>query len=303
MTTGTVITIEELIALKRYAEKFSTPPNVNAIRQGCYLSKHRGRGMDFSEVRHYQSGDEIRHMAWRMTARTGKPHVKMYQEERERPVVILNDFAPSMFFGTVSRFKSIVAAELAALIGWMAIKRGDKTGGLMSNGERHREFMPRSREHGLLPFLAGLSELSRTWNQPTLKTPEGLNRLFSRVRRVAKPGSTLVLISDFYTCDADTQRHLTRLRAHNELLFYHVCDPLELSPPKPGVYPISNGDETMWLDLTSSAMNNQYRVFCKDRQTRVQNLAYQLHSDYFMVSVMQDLPTLARMSFQRSHYG
>lgn len=130
MTEGVTVQLDELIALRRYAQRVHYKPTGSAIRAGNHLSKLRGRGMDFAEARNYQAGDEIRHMEWRVTARTGRPHVKLYQEERERPVVILSDFNPSMFFGTRLAFKSVIAARLAAMLAWTAIKQGDRVGGL-----------------------------------------------------------------------------------------------------------------------------------------------------------------------------
>src|SRR5689334_3334240 len=99
MTDGVSCDVSELIDLRRYARSLRYQPEGRALKSGNHLSKLRGRGMDFSEVRNYQAGDEIRHMEWRVTARTGRPHVKIYQEERERAVVLLTDFNPSMLFG------------------------------------------------------------------------------------------------------------------------------------------------------------------------------------------------------------
>ena len=92
MTDGVVAELPELIALQRLAQRVRYRSDSHAANIGNYRSKVRGRGMDFSEARHYQAGDEIRHMEWRVTARTGRPHVKVYQAERERPVLLLVDF-------------------------------------------------------------------------------------------------------------------------------------------------------------------------------------------------------------------
>lgn len=130
MANGVIAELNELIDLRRYVQSIYYRPQGKAIRSGSHLSKLRGRGMDFAEVRNYQAGDEIRHMEWRVTARTGRPHVKIYQEERERPVVILTDFNPSMIFGTRIAFKSVIAARLTALLAWTVIKEGDRVGGV-----------------------------------------------------------------------------------------------------------------------------------------------------------------------------
>ena len=112
MSEGIIAELAELIQLRRYAASVRYSPDRKALRSGNHLSKLRGRGMDFAEVRNYQAGDEVRHMEWRVTARTGRPHVKIFQEERERPAVIFVDFNASMFFGTRLAFKSVIAARL-----------------------------------------------------------------------------------------------------------------------------------------------------------------------------------------------
>jgi len=243
-TSANGITAElvDLIALRRYAHTVRYRPNALAARSGLHLSKLRGRGIGFAEARNYKAGDDIRHMEWRVTARTGKPHVKVYQEERERPVVILTDFNPSMYFGTRKALKSVVAARLSALLAWTAVKQGDRVGGLIVSASRHNEFIPRAREAGMLHFLAALSEYTQDYQQfintsvsssHMLLDARPLSHALLRLRRVAKPGSILVLISDFYTMDEESEQHLNRLREHNDILAYQICDPLELAPPKP----------------------------------------------------------------------
>lgn len=165
MVDGVIAELNELINLRRYAQYARYQPEGLAIRSGNHISKVRGRGMDFSEVRHYQAGDEIRHMEWRVTARTGRPHVKIYQEERERPVVILTDFNPSMIFGTRIAFKSVVAARLAALLAWTVIKQGDRVGGVFFSATQHSEFTPKARDLSMLPMLAALSRYTNQTEQ------------------------------------------------------------------------------------------------------------------------------------------
>ena len=145
MVDGVTATLKELIDLQRYAQTGPYHPVARALRAGSNVSRLRGRGMDFAEVRNYQAGDEIRHMEWRVTARTGKPHVKLYEEERERPVIILTDFNPSMYFGTRLAFKSVIAARLAAILAWTVVKQGDRVGGFLLSAHHHHRMMRRAR--------------------------------------------------------------------------------------------------------------------------------------------------------------
>lgn len=304
MTNGVFAELSELIALQRFAQKNSYHPKSRAQRSGHHTSKVRGRGMDFSDVRNYQAGDEIRHMEWRITARTGRPHIKLYEEERERPVVILADFNPSMYFGTRLAFKSVVAAQLAAMLAWTAAKQGDRVGGFLFSATTHNDFTPRGRETGVLPFLAALSQYTRAMPaSPTSSANRPLSYALQRVRRVAKPGTVLVLISDFYNLDNDSEQHLSRLRTHNDVLVYHLCDPLEIAPPKPQHYAITNGHEEILLDTTINAVNRGYINYCEQRIATLQALLKRLQIQYTLVTANDDLPLLVRQTFPRRSHG
>ncbi|KTD46646.1 hypothetical protein Lrub_1568 [Legionella rubrilucens] len=299
MTDGVIAPLNELIDLRRYARKIHYKPGHSTVSAGSHLSRLRGRGMDFSEVRNYQAGDEIRHMEWRVTARTGRPHIKIYQEERERPVVILSDFNPSMYFGTRVAFKSVLAARLAALIAWTAVRQGDRVGGLVYSASRHDEFMPRSREAGILPWLASLSDYTSQRISTAKEEPRLLSDALLRLRRVTRPGSILVLISDFYHVDADSEKHLSRLRAHNDILIYHICDALELNPPKPDVYAITNGGEEILVDTRIHRVSEDYRHYCQQRLLNLQALCKRLQIQCVTVTAEQDLAQVVRQTFPR----
>ena len=303
MTDGIVATLPELIALQRLTQtvRYRAPSRFSQI--GSHRSKSRGRGMDFTDVRNYQSGDEIRHMEWRVTARTGRPHIKLYEEERERPVVILVDFNPSMYFGTRIAFKSLVAAKLASLIAWTASTEGDRVGGLLFSSTTHHEFTPKSRDAGVLPMLATLARYTSHPRPPIAPAPRALSDALLRVQRVAKPGTLLVLISDFYTMDDACEQHLSRLKNHNDLLAYHLCDPLELAPPKPGLYPITNGTHTLCFDTTKKNTRSAYHDACETRTQTVYTQLKRLRAQTIQVTAQSDLPLLVHQTFPRRVCG
>lgn len=303
MADGVIAELNELIQMRRYAQSVCYPPEGKAPRAGNHLSKLRGRGMDFSEVRNYQAGDEIRHMEWRVTARTGRPHVKIYQEERERPVVILVDFNPSMIFGTRIAFKSVVAARLAALLAWTVVKQGDRVGGVFFSATEHSEFTPRGRESGVLPILASLSRYTDQNEQDREAPPRALSDALVRIRRVIRPGSILVLISDFYSMDAECEKHLSRLRSHNDLLAYHVCDKIELAPPKPQQYAITDGRRELLLDTRSPSIAAAYEAYCHQRVEQLREQFKRVHSQYAQVTAETDLAQLVRLTFPRRSRG
>jgi len=302
MMNGIHADISELIALKRFAPDLNYNHKAKIRQNGNHISTLRGRGMDFAEVRNYQAGDEIRHMEWRVTARTGRPHVKLYQEEREKPVVLLVDFSPSMLFGTHIALKSVVAARLAALLSWTVIEAGDRIGGLLFSANNHYEFTPKARESSVLPLLGALSQLTQQTPLQEAKAPP-LSQILLKLYRVVKPGSTVILISDFYSLDSSCDQHLRRLRGDNDLLLYHICDPLELTPPTPGCYPISDGHKELLLDTHSKTLREAYAHYCQQRIKAIQTQCNAIQSSYMQLTASDDLTQIIRQSFRRKRYG
>lgn len=229
----------------------SAQKNINGQMSGNYLSRTKGRGMEFDEVRHYQTGDDIRAIDWRVTARTGKTHTKLFREELERPVLIATDLSASMHFGSQLLFKSVQASHLASLVAWHAKNRGDRLGGVIFNQTEHIELKPRSRKEGVLHYLHALSTLHH--NQHTQQYQQKSrqenhshddisNNYFAdncaRIRQIAKPGSLVYLITDAQQIkkintpkQQDALRHLTQISQHCELIVCLIKDSLEYELP------------------------------------------------------------------------
>ncbi len=271
---ATQASVDELIALRQLAGKLdlSQRQAARAPLAGGHASRFRGRGMDYQESRNYQPGDDIRSMDWRVTARTGRPHTKLYQEERERPVVLCVDLNPGMFFASRGALKSVVAARAASLIAWAAAAHGDRIGALLFNGDHH-ELPPRGGKHGVLHLIRQLvaqSDPLENIQQPP--HPEGLNHALARLRRVSRPGSLTVLISDFYGINEETGKHLTQLRRHNDLIAIQILDALELAPPPPARYGVSDGRQTGILDTCSANARQAYTDFFDEHHRALQEL-------------------------------
>ena len=250
---GTCVSADELLQLRHAAAGIAlgNRSRVGSMLAGGYASRFRGRGMDYLESRSYQQGDDIRNMDWRVTARACEPHVKLFQEERERPVVVMVDLNPTMFFGTRGAYKSVIAARAAALIGWAAVANGDRIGALLFNGG-HEELQPCGRRRGVLRLIRKL--VSATEPVARMKAeqhPDRLNEALPRLRRVARPGSLIFVLSDFYAMDDTSGKHLQYLRRHNDVLAVQIVDALELAPPPPGLYGVTDGVNTGILDLLS----------------------------------------------------
>ena len=263
LNSATWVTVEDLIELQRHAGKIDLTRTRSAGSRlaGNHLSRFRGRGMDYQESRAYQAGDDIRSMDWRVTARTGMPHTKLYQEERERPVVLFLDLNPGMFFGSRGMLKSVVAARAAALIAWAAAARGDRIGGMLFNGG-HRDLQPRGGRNGVLRLIRQVVEHTDPRSGVNAQPHSGgLNAALSRLRRVSRPGSLIVLLGDYYGIDDDSGKHLLRLRQHSDVVAIQIADPLEEAPPVAARYGVTAGGTPGILDTRSATAQRAYQNY------------------------------------------
>ena len=245
--------LKELLQLQAQAADLHISPNQRSTSPmaGAYRSAFRGRGMEYDETRLYLPGDDIRAMDWRVTARTDKPHTKVFREERERPVMLAIDTSTSMQFGTRVAFKSAIAAQAAALLGWGAALAGDRVGFLLFAEEQHTEWKPQKGKNGLLVGLKALTQLTPQTSQPfSQNAGADLAKVLHRLNRTAKHGHLIYIISDFLQWNSDVQSQVQRIALGNELALIQVLDALEMQLPSSGKYWISNRAGNLQLDAS-----------------------------------------------------
>ena len=211
--------------------------------------------MEYSESRIYLPGDDIRSIDWRVTARTGHTHTKLFHEDRERPVFFVVDLGGHMRFGTLRAFKSVVAAEAASLLAWAAVENGDRAGGLVFAGGRTIESRVAGGRRGALGLIRALVEIEH--DERARDAGDGLGDALARARRVVRPGTLAVVISDFSAPGDSAGQQLVRLREHNDLLCVWIYDRLESTPPPPARYPVGDGRRTAVLDARSSEVSRE----------------------------------------------
>ena len=285
---GIHLSASELIALKPRCNALSLPAHSPAASSlaGAYRSRFRGRGVDYVESRHYLPGDDIRNMDWRVTARTGRAHTKIFQEERERPVLVVVDASPSLYFGTRKRLKSVAAGQMAASVAWAAVRRGDRIGAFLFTSDDHRELRPTGGRRGAMRVIQGLVE----WLNPET-AHEGhkpLSVSLERVRHAVRPGSLVIIISDFFNLDEQCHRHLSRLRQHNDVIGCQVMDPAEQHLPV-GRFPISDGENSAMLDTHLELPRRQFNQM-SDEHVSVPRRMFQRHKCGWMVLKTSDDP-------------
>ncbi len=263
--------------------------NIHAHQSGQHLSLYKGRGMDFTESRLYQSGDDVRLLDWRVTARTGKPHTKVFSEEREQPVMLIIDMRPAMFFGTQGCYKSVMAAKVASLLAWKSLQDGDKVGGIIipscEQAKIHKPSRSQSAVSRFINTIAHASEpCSTTQKRPLVKTLKQLHPLI-------ETGTQIIMLSDFRGLDNKAVQQLTALASKSSLHLIHISDPFEIKiasdnnpdslnngedkekPPSLANLQVSNGSQT--LSLNKEALSNYRQVW----QNRIDTLTDLSHHD------------------------
>nr|CAA6810158.1 MAG: hypothetical protein PA3071 [uncultured Thiotrichaceae bacterium] len=227
---------------------------------GIHRSNFKGRGMDFAESRPYQPGDDVRTIDWRVTARTGKVHTKVFQEEREKPVLVWLDLRSPMFFGTRGCFKSVVAAEVTALLLWKTISEGDRAGGMLQDDADIQEFKPSRSRSSALDFMRQLSTV--TQNDPVKESPVKPEQMlldsWRRLRRVAEPGTQVFVISDFRAVSDKALSQLAMINRQSQLVLVSIRDPFEDQLPEQERLRLTDGSKSLWINLRQKLWRKAY---------------------------------------------
>lgn len=304
---GPYCQLSALVALRWAAKTLALPTSkrVSRPQTGSHHSRFRGRGMEFSEVRAYQAGDDVRSIDWRVTARRQKPHTKLFNEERERPVFVICDQSQSQFFGSQTTFKSVRAAEAAALFAWTALANNDRVGGVVFSEHGHKEQKPARSRKSILRLLSTITRFNHALTiEKTAESAQGtfgLNQALGEITRLVKPGTLVVLISDFHHLDRETEKHLSRIAQHNELILLRTYDPLEEKLPGRGVYPISNGEEILVVDANAARNRDQYSDWAQQHRMQLEALATKFRAHLIQCST--HTPATTSLQAVLSHLG
>jgi uncharacterized protein (DUF58 family) len=275
------ISLDELISLRHWPPARSPGRQRMAIREGHHLSNIRGRGMEYDDVREYQPGDDIRHLDWRLMARTGEAHTKLYHEERERPVFVLADLRAPMFFATQGHYKSVLACYAAAMTMWTTLANGDRVGGQFLGAGNEQLFRPSSNRQQVMAMIAALARaslgaaadpaISSTTSpivNPTVKPApqhQHLSDALAGAERYISSGTLLYIFSDFHDVDDTVQRHLMRLAQRCELKLVLISDPLEQQLPQGRRYRFLGSGRELMVDANSQQQLSYQQQF----QTRI----------------------------------
>lgn len=233
------------------------------IFSGEYHSAFKGRGMSFSEVRSYQYGDDVRNIDWNVTARTGDPHIKVFEEERELTVMLLVDISQSSSFGTVNQLKSGVITEICALLAFSAINNNDKVGVLFFSSKVEKYIPPKKGKQHILRIIRELL------NFEPAEQGTDLGMALEYFTNVVKKRSICFVLSDFISSSYEAPLRIAARR--HDMVGIHIIDRREQEIPNVGLIRALDAEtgQTRWLDTSSRKVREDYAAW------------YQEHYSYF----------------------
>jgi len=298
VTAGVHVDVASLAALEAAARDFRFTPHqpVHSLLAGRHGSKVRGRGLSFEELRPYLPGDDIRTMDWRVTARTGTPHVRVYSEEKDRPALLLVDQRINMFFGTRRAMKSVAAAEAAALAAWRVTADDDRVGAILFGDDALTELRPKRGRGAVMQLLGAIErhDASLHAGAPARRGSGQLDEALERAARLAHHDHLVIVASDFDGHGARTRELLLRLAAHNDVLVLLVHDPFLSELPASGELVVSDGELQVEMGLARESVRRGIAEFVDARSRELFAWRHEIGVPVLPLSCAEDTATQLR---------
>lgn len=298
------VSLQELLTLKSHAKQFSLSSfKVKSARSGQRVCRLLARGMEFAESRRYLPGDDVRNIDWRVTARTGKAHTKLFAVEKERQVILVADMRSPMYFATKGVFKSVQTALMMGCLGWNACESGDRLGGLIIDDEGFFECKPALGKKSLFPFFQAIAERnsSHKINQENLlkNKSASMDLAIENLKRIATPGSLVFIVSDFRHFSEKVQDLIVQISRHSDICLCFIYDPLEADFPKKGQYAITDGTKNIELNVQAMRNMERYRKQFIERRNKAASLDKHRHIYFMECSTEDDCLDVLRNAFNK----
>jgi uncharacterized protein (DUF58 family) len=289
--------LAELLSLPASARLSTllTARNAQGPLHGGHQSPHRGRGLEFQEVRPYVPGDDVRVIDWRVTARRGRPHTKLFREERERPVWLVADLDPGMFFGSQRQTKSAVVVRACAVLAWVASQAGDRVGAVIAGSAECRIQPPRAQQRGVVELLGALVEMQprSPGGEPR---PRNLSAALRSLAYLVRPGSAILALSDFAGLDTESESIWSSLASHSESRLIWITDPLEEQGLPSGRYRVGLPHRSTVLD--GDRMRPSWQHAWHEREARINRLAQRLGTPLIQLKTSEPVADALRASLK-----
>lgn len=251
--------------------------------------------MSFSEVRNYQYGDDVRNIDWNVTARTGDPHVKVFEEERELTVMLLVDVSRSSLFGTVQQLKSEIIVEICATLAFSAINNNDKVGVIFFSDQVEKFIPPKKGKRHILYIIRELINF-----EPT-HTGTDIGITLEYFTRVVKKRSICFILSDFLSHDYHTPLRIAARR--HDVVGLHILDPREEELPSVGLIRAQDAEEgqVRWIDTSSRKVRRRYAEWFEERVGYFQSAFRQSGADSVTIRTNESYVNALLAFFQKRH--
>lgn len=278
---GVTLTLEELLHYRTQSVRWLPPAqSIWSQMSGNHTSRQKGRGMDFMEVRQYQAGDDIRSIDWRVTARTGKAHTKLFAEDKEQAVILYIDLCSSLHFGSRYVLKSVQLAHFASVLIWLTLAKKDRIGAVIDDGQQCLEFRPSSLQKQGLRILNAILSTHNTHFSGNEKGDERsmpYSEVFESLHTLTPKGSELILLSDFAQMDEKELAQLRRLKQHNSVRAIQFYDPLERGETNfRGQVRASDGHRSQWFNFGSKGQRKELESHFTTHQESIKHLCHSM---------------------------
>ncbi|MPQ76591.1 DUF58 domain-containing protein [Hydrogenovibrio sp. JE_KL2] len=281
--------LDDLLQLRFHVKRLRLNSQQRLISEkaGYRQAIRKGRGMEFNEVREYSPGDDIRHIDWKVSARTRKYHTKLFTEELERPVLCILEQSPKLFFGSQTRFKSVQALNIAATLGWVTLQEGDRFGGYVFNHLGHKWIEPKHQAKNVLQFLNAATTLQQQVLRPG--TRDNWQHHLTQVLPYLKSGTRVYLIGDFLDMERTFFDTLSHFKRQCEIVLIHVFDPVEADLPSQGILKLTDGENQTDFDTFSSRQLADYHTQYASKFDALQQLSYSLQIPMLSISTQENV--------------
>ena len=266
---GVYVDLEDLIGLEYRGRRVSFLPRqpVHSLLSGRFASRMRGRGLNFEEIRDYRAGDDVRSIDWKVTARLQKPHVRVFNEERDRQALVVVDQRLSMFFGSRLAMKSVTAAQAAAIGAWRVLAVGDRVGAIVFNDSDLVEIKARRSRATVLQILSTIVAQNQALGvgRGLVTAPVMLNTALARARRLALHDAAVIVISDFDGADDETRKMIGAMTRHNDVVALLVHDPLQSDLPASARMTVTDGELQIQLEVGRDSVRKSLSQVTQER--------------------------------------
>lgn len=251
---------QELLALSTYSRwvDINGSAAAKALLSGANPSRIRGAGLDFSELKNYQAGDDVRHMDWKKTHSSGRPHVRMFEEDKEKKVSLLVDQGASLFFASQGQMKSVLAAKLASLLAWSVLDRSDQLSFNVASAVCPQVGEFSRSKASLARALSGLAEANQALDRHQKSQANNLLQSLQQLQKIVGVGQLVYIVSDFESLNEELTELLKQLASRSEIRLFFVYDPMERELPESDQLIVSDGQWQLAINADDGPIRQRY---------------------------------------------